>query len=235
MPPVTPEPTLSPLEAVPLAPVLLTGAQITGANTTRKRLLNTARLSRYRRGLDSPELPISKAMELNLTARISITTTTTSSRHGRLLKRNLAAISYATRKLSTFKATTLKDARISVVRTSVLQELNSHVLHISEDRLTPFSTKKLLHHLRQTAPSSLDLSQPGLSAKILMRGRRQAPNLFRLYRAAERHVKAAALNLNHLLETQKRLTATKGGPFMVPRSPHPQYYLCPSFHHLGRR
>jgi len=47
MPPVTPEPTISPLETVTLAQVPLTGAQITAANTTRKRSLNTARLSHY--------------------------------------------------------------------------------------------------------------------------------------------------------------------------------------------
>jgi len=47
----------------------------------------------------------------------------------------------------------------------------------------------------------------------------QAPDPIRLYRAAKRQVKAAALNLNHLLETQKRLTATKDGPFTDPGSP----------------
>ena len=122
MPPVTPEPTLSPLEAVPLAPVLLTGAQITAANTTRKRSLNIARLSRYRRGLDSPELTISKAIELNLAARTSTTTTTTSSQHGRLLERNLAAISYATGKLSTLKAT--QDARVLAICVSVARRVS---------------------------------------------------------------------------------------------------------------
>jgi len=50
----------------------------------------------------------------------------------------------------------------------------------------------------------------------------QAPDPIRLYRVAKRHVKTAALNHNHLLETQKRLTATKDGPFMVPGSP-PRY------------
>jgi len=235
MPPVTPEPTLSPLEAVPPAPVLLTGAQITAANTTRKRSLNIARLSRYRRGLDSPELPISKAIELNLAARTSITTTTTSSRHGRLLEHNLAAISYATGKLSTLKAT--QDARVlairvsvarrvsqmapSVLRASAVQELNSHLLFISEDCLAPFSSEKLLHHLSRAAPSSLNLGKPSLSAKKPARKRMQTPYpiLLSLSRAAKRHVKTAAHNLNHLLETQKRLTATKGGPFMVPGSP----------------
>jgi len=49
----------------------------------------------------------------------------------------------------------------------------------------------------------------------------QAPDPIRLYKAATRHVKAATLNLNHLLETQKRLTATKDGPFMDPGSPPP--------------
>ena len=64
LPPVTPEPTLSPLEAVPPAPVVLTGAQVAAA-----------RLSLYRKILET-ELPISVAMELNLAARTSITTTT---------------------------------------------------------------------------------------------------------------------------------------------------------------
>ena len=64
VPPVTPEPTLSPLEAVPPAPVVLTGAQVAAA-----------RLSLYRKILET-ELPISVAMELNLAARTSITTTT---------------------------------------------------------------------------------------------------------------------------------------------------------------
>jgi len=98
-------------------------------------------------------------MALNIAAHTSITTETTFSRHERLLECNLAALSYATRKLSTLKATTLKDARIlaihvsvarrvsqtapSVLRTSAVQELNSHLLFISEDRLTPFSSKKL--------------------------------------------------------------------------------------------
>jgi len=233
MPPVTPEPNLSPLEAVPPAPVLLTGAQIPAANTIRKRSLNTARLSRYRRGLDSPELPISKAMALNLAARTSITTTTTSSRHGRLLEHNLAALSYATGKLSTLEA--IKDARIlaihvsvarhvsqtapSVLCASAVQELNSHLLFISEDRLTPFSSKKLLHHLSQTAPSSLNLGKPSLSAKKPARKRMQAPDSILLYRASNRQVKAAVLNHNHLLEMQKRLAATKGGPSMVPGLP----------------
>jgi len=122
MPPVTPEPTLSPLEAVPTAPVLLTGAQITAANTTRKRSLNIARLSRYQRSLDSPELPISKAIELNRAARISITTTTTSSRHGRLLERNLAANSHATGNLSTLKAT--QDARVLAICVSVARRVS---------------------------------------------------------------------------------------------------------------
>jgi len=168
-PPVTPEPTLSPLKAIPPAPVVLTGAQITAANTTHNWLLNTARLSRYRQSLDSPELPILEAMALNLAARTSITTTTTPSRHGRLLERNLAALSYATGKLSTLEA--IKDARIlaihvsvarrvsqtapSVLRTSAVQKLNSHLLLLSEDRLTPFSSKKLLHHLSQTVPRPL--------------------------------------------------------------------------------
>jgi len=234
MPPVTPEPTLS-LEAVPPAPVLLTGAQITAANTTRKRSLNTARLSRYRRGLDSPELPISKAMELNLAAGTSITATTTSSRHRRLLERNLAAISYATGKLSTLKAT--QDARVlairvsvarrvsqtapSVLRDSAVRELNSHLLFISKDRPAPFSSERLLHHLSRAAPSSLNLGKPSLSAKKPSRKRMQTPYPIFLSRAAKRHVKAAAINLNYLLKEQGRLTATKDGPFMVPGSPPP--------------
>jgi len=233
MPPVTPKPILSPLEAVPPAPILLTGAQITDANTFRNRLLSAARLSRYQQSLDSPKLPISKAMALNLAARTSITTTTTSSRHRRLLKRNLDELPYATRKLSTLEA--IKDARIlaihasvarrvsqtapSVLRTSAVQELNSHLLFISEDRLVPFSSKKLLNHLRQTVPASLDLGEPGPSAKKPARKRTQASDSIRLYQASKRQVKAATINHNHLLETQKRLTATKYGPFVVPGSP----------------
>jgi len=154
MPPVTPEPTLSLLEAVPPTQVPLTGAQITAANTTRNRLLNTARLSRYRKNLET-ELPISVAMELNLAARTSTTTTTTPSQHGRLLERNLVALSYATGKLSTLEA--IKDARIlaipvsvarrvsqtapSILFTSALQELNSHLLLLSEDGLTPLARR----------------------------------------------------------------------------------------------
>jgi len=202
-------------------------------------LLNAARLSHYQQSLDSPKLPISKAMALNLSARTSITNTTTSSRHGRLLERNLAALSYATRKLSTLKA--IKDARTlsihvsvarrvsqtapSVLRTSAVQELNSHLLFISEDRLTPFSSKKLLHHLSRTVPASLNLGEPGLSAKKPAHKRTQAPDSILLYRAARRQVKAkaATLNHNHLLETQKRLTATKDGPFMVPPYHPPRY------------
>ena len=52
MPAVTPEPTLSPLEAVPPMQVPLAGAQITAANTFRNRLRSTARLSRYRKDLE---------------------------------------------------------------------------------------------------------------------------------------------------------------------------------------
>jgi len=234
MPPVTPEPTPSPVEAVPPTQVPLTGAQITAANTFRNRLLSTARLSRYRKDLET-ELPISKAMALNLAARTSITNTTTSSRHGRLWERNLDALSYATRKLSTLKA--IKDARIlaihvsvarrvsqtapSVLRTSAVQELNSHLLFISEDRPTPFGSKKLLHHLRRTVPASLNLGEPGLSAKKPSRKRTQAPDSIRLSRAAMRQVKAATLNRDYLLKNQERLTATKDGPFMVPGSPPP--------------
>jgi len=119
--PVTPEPTLSPVEAVPPTQVPLTGAQITAANTFRNRLLSTARLSRYRKDLKT-ELPISKAMALNLAARTSITNTTTSSRHGRLRERNLDALSYATRKLSTLKA--IKDARILAIHVSVARRVS---------------------------------------------------------------------------------------------------------------
>jgi len=139
LPPVTPEPTLSPLEAASPAPILLTGTQITDANTFRNQLLSAARLSRYQQSLDSPKLPILKATALNLAARTTITNTTTSSRHGRLRKRNLDALSYATGELSTLKA--IKDAQIlaihvsvarcasqtapSVLRTSTVQELDS--------------------------------------------------------------------------------------------------------------
>ena len=178
MPPVTPEPTLSPLEAVPPTQVPLTGAQITAANTFRNRLRSTACLSRYRKDLET-KLPISEAIALNLAARATITNTTTSSRHGHLRKRNFVALSYATGELSTLKA--IKDARIlaihvyvarrvsqtapSVLRASAIQELNSHLLFISEDRPTPFGSKKLLLHLRRTVPASLNLGEPGLSAK----------------------------------------------------------------------
>jgi len=235
MHPVTPEPTLPPLEAAPPAPILLTGTQITDANTFRNRSLSAALLSRYQQSLDSPKLPISKAMALNLAARTTITNTTTSSRSGRLRKRNLDALSYATRKLSTLKA--IKYAQIlaihvsvarrvsqtapSVLRTSAVQELNSHLLFISEKRPTPFNSKKLLRHLRRTVPASLNLGKPGLSAKKPARKRTQAPDSVLLYRAAQRQVEATTLNHNNLLETQKRLTATKDGPFMVPGSPPP--------------
>jgi len=137
-------------------------------------------------------------LALNIAARTSITTKTTLSQHERLWESNLAALSYATRKLSTFKATTLKDARIlaihvsvarrvsqtapSVLRTSVVQELNSHLLCISEDRLAPFSLKKLFHHLSQMAPSSPNLDKPGFAAKKPTRKRMQAPDQIRLYR-----------------------------------------------------
>jgi len=237
LPPVAPEPTLSPLEAAPPAPILLTGTQITNANTFRNRLLSAARLSRYRQSLDSPKLVISKAMVLNLAARITITNTTTSSRHGRLRERNLDALSDVTRKLSTLKA--IKDARIlaihvsvarrvsqtapSVLRTSAVQELNSHLLFISEYRPTPFGSKKLLRHLRRTVPASLNLGELGLSAKKPARKHTQAPDSVLLYRAAQRQVKATTLNQNHLLKEQERLTATKDGPFMVPRSPPPVF------------
>jgi len=158
---VIPEPTLSPPEAVPPAPVVLTGAQ--------------ARLSLYQKNLKT-ELPISEAISLNLAARVTITNTTTSSRHGRLRKRNLVALSYATGKLSTLEAikdARIKDARIlaihvsvarrvsqtapSILFTSALQELNSHLLLLAEDGLTPFSSEKLLHRLRQTVPAPLNL------------------------------------------------------------------------------
>jgi len=234
MHPVTPEPTLSPLEAVPPTQVPLTGAQVKTANTFRNRLLSTARLSSYRKDLET-ELPISEALALNLAARTSITNTTTSSRHGRLRERNLDALSYATRKLSALKA--IKDARIlaihvsvvrcvsqttpSVLRTSAIQELNSHLLFISEDRPTPFGSKKLLRHLRRTVPASLNLGEPGLSAKKPSRKRTQAPESISLSRAAKRQVKAATLNRDYLLKKQERLTATKDGPLMVPGSPPP--------------
>jgi len=212
MPPVTPEPTLSPLEAVPPMQVPLTGAQITAGNTYRSRLRSTACLSRYRKDLET-ELPISEAIALNLAARATITNTTTSSRHGRLRKRNLVAISYATGELSTLKA--VKDNRIlathvsvarrvsqtapSVLRTSAVQELNSHLLFISEDRPEPFGSKKLILHLRQTVPASLNLGEPGLSAKKPALKRTPAPDSVLLSRAVQRQVKAATLNHNHLL------------------------------------
>jgi len=181
MPPVTPEPTISPLETFPPAQVPLTGAQTTAANTTRNLALKAARLFGYRQGLLRVNLDRLELEAVNIAARASITTKTTLSQHERLRKRNLAALSNANSELFTFKATTLKDARIlaihvsvarrvsqqapSVLRTSVVQELNSHLLCVTEDRLTPSSLKKLFHHLSQTAPSSLNLGKPGLSAK----------------------------------------------------------------------
>ena len=234
----TPEPTISPLEAVSPAQVPLTSAQTTAANTTRNLALKAARLFSYRQELFRVNPNRLDSEVANSAARASITTRITRSQHVRLRERNLAALSYAARKLSTFKATTLKDARIlaihvsaacrvsqtapSVLRTSVVQELNSHLLCVTEDRLAPFSLKKLFHHLSQMAPLSPNLGKPGLAAKKPTRKRMQAPDPIRLYRAAKRHVKAAALNFNHLLETQKRLTATKkDGPFMDPESPPP--------------
>jgi len=225
MSPVIPEPTLSPLEAVPPAPVVLTGAQ--------------ACLSLYRKNLKT-ELPISEAIALNLAARVTITNTTTSSRHGCLRKRNLVALSYATGKLSTLEAikdARIKDARIlaihisvarrvsqtapSILFTSALQELNSHLLLLSEDGLTPFSSEKILHRLRQTVPAPLNLGEPGLSAKKPACKRTQAPDLIRLSRAAMRHFKVATLNQDNLIKEHERLTATKDGPFMAPGSPPP--------------
>jgi len=102
-----------------------------------------------------------------------------------------------------------------------LQELNSHLLLLSEDGLTPFSSEKLLHHLSQTVPAPLNLGEPGLSAKKPTRKRTQAPDSIRLSRAAMRQIKAATLNRDDLLKEQERLTATKDGPFMVPGSPPP--------------
>ena len=226
----TPETTISPKEAFPLAPVPLTGAQETVANTARNRVLRDAALFAYRQSSIrvNPERLISEA--LNSAVRTSTLTNTTLCQHVRLRKRNLTAVSAATRKLSTFKATTLKDARIlaihvsvarrvsqtapSVLRTSVVQELNSHLLCVAEDLLALFSLRKLFQHLSRMAPLSPQLDKPGLSA---------VTDPIRVYRAAARHVKAAALNLDHLLETQKRLTATKDGRFMVPGSPPPGF------------
>jgi len=70
-------------------------------------------------------------------------------------------------------------------------------------------------------PTSLNLGEPGLSAKKPARKSAQAPDSVLLYRAAQRQVEAATLNHNHLLKEQERLTATKDGPFMVPGSPPP--------------
>jgi len=232
----TPEPTISPLEAVPPAPVPLTGAQKTVANTARNWALRDACLFAFRQSQRSfrvnPERLDSEV--LNIAARTSITTKPTLSQHERLRERNLTALSYATRKLSTFKATTLKDARIlaihvsvarrvsqtapSVLRTSVVQELDAHLLCVTESRLAPFSLRKLFHHLSQMALSSPNLDEPVLAAKKPTRKRMQAPDPIRLYKAATRHIKAATLKLNHLLETQKRLTDTKDGPFPDPGS-----------------
>jgi len=223
----TPEPTTSPLEAIPPAQVPLTGAQTTAANTTRNRALNAARLFRYRQGLNSLELLILEA--LNSAARTSITTHATRSKHVRLQKCNLAALSNANSELSTFKATTLKDARIlairaasvarrisqtapSVLRASVVQELDAHLLCITGARLAPCSLRMLFHRISLTAPSPPDPPT---------RKRMQALDPTRLYKAATRRVKAATLNLNHLLETQKRLIATKDGPFLDPGSTPP--------------
>jgi len=102
----TPEPTTSPLEAVPPAQVTLTSAQTTAANAARNRMLNAARLLHYRQGFNSPKRLISEA--LNSAARTSILTKTTRSQHVRLQKRNLTALSIAKREL--LKATTLKEA-----------------------------------------------------------------------------------------------------------------------------
>jgi len=96
----TPEPTTPPLETGPPAQVPLTGAQKTVANTARNRMLDAERLFCYQQSLNSPERLISKA--LNSAARTSIYTQTTHSQHVRLQKRNLTALSVATRELSTF-------------------------------------------------------------------------------------------------------------------------------------
>ena len=228
----TAEPTISPLEA---AQVPLTGAQTTVANTARSRMLNDARLlgHRQRSSRVNTDLLISEA--LNSAARTSILTKTTLSQHVRLQKRNLTVLSVTTRELSTFKATTLKDARTlaihasvlrrisqtapSVSRASVVQELDAHLLCITEARLAPFSLRKLFHRLSQMVPSPHNLDPPGLNAKKPTRKRKPATDPLHLYRAATRHVKASTLNISHLLETQKRLTATKDGPFLDPGSP----------------
>jgi len=236
MPPVASKTTLPPFEAVPPTPVLPTGAQTTVANPTCERLTNAESLSLYRKSLDRPGFPILETMEANMAARVSISTRTTRSQHQLLQKSNLAAISRANCKLSKLKATTLKETRIaaihaslarrvsgtapSVLRTFLVQELDSHFLFVTEGRLGPFSWEKFFHHLSQAAPSFTSSEEPDLTTRKSLR-KRKTPEPSRLYRAAKRKVKTAVLNLKHLRETQERLTATKDGPFMCPGSRPP--------------
>ena len=168
-------------------------------NTTRNRALKAARLLHYQQGLNSPEPLISEA--LNNAARTYITTRTTRFQLVRLQKGNLAALSNANSELSTFKATTLKDARILILRESVVQEIDAR-----------------WYRINQTEPSPPRVDEPDLTARKSLRKRKQEPNPNHLYEAATWRVKAATRNLNHLLETQKRLTATKDGPFLDPGS-----------------
>jgi len=241
LPPVTPEPTIPPLETFPPAPVPLTGAQETVANTARKQARHDAHLFAFRQRSIRVDPRRSGKEVANLAARTSPTTHTTLHRHVHLRKRDLAALSEANSVLSTFKATTFKDARVlaihasvasrvsqtarSVLLTSVEQELDSHSPGVTEAFLAPSSLKKLFHHFSRIAPLSPKVDKPGLDAKKPTRKRIQVqvpdPDPFQLYRAATRRVKAATINLNQLLETQKQLDATKDGPFMVPGLPPP--------------
>jgi len=205
LPPVTPKPSIPPLETFPPAPVPLTGAQKTIANTARKQARRDAHLFAFHQRSNRVNPGRSEKEVANLAARTSLTTHTTLHRHVHLRKRNLAALSEANSGLSTFKATTFKDARVlaihasvasrvsqtarSVLLTSVEQELDSHSPGVTEAFLVPSSLKKLFRHFSRIAPPSPEVDKPGLDAKKPTRKRIQVqvPDPFRLYRAATWH------------------------------------------------
>jgi len=212
----TAESTTPPLQAVAPVQVPLTGAQTTVANTARNLLRNSDRLLKYRQGLMNPERLASWTK--SNAARTAVSTLTTRAQHLRLQKVNLAALLNANSEHSTFQAPMLKGARIlairasvarrikpSVLRASVVQELDAHLLCITRALLAPFSLRMLFYRISLTAPSPT-------------RKRMQAPDPTHLYKAATRRLNAATLDRDYLLKEQKRLTATQDGPFLDPGS-----------------
>jgi len=109
----------SPPQAVAPVQVPLIGAQTTAANTARNQLRTAALLLRHRQGLINSERVVSETK--NNAARTAILTQTTSSRHVRLRKRNLTALTIANKALSPLH-TILEEARILVARESEVQE-----------------------------------------------------------------------------------------------------------------